>query len=116
MRRLVSRASVACEDGVALVLVIVSIAAASAIFYTSGSQQNAYYTKAGTTAYTLAQAGLSNALAQLTTHYYDNSGQPTDNSTTLPNMVSWAPSGSQQSPSSTAACTSTSTCMTWSAL
>lgn len=118
---MLNRLRIASDEGIALVLVvivlaIVSIAAASAIFYTSGSQQNAYYTKSGTTAYTLAQGGLSNALAQLTTHYYDNNGQPVDNVTTLPSQVAWAPSGSQQSSSSTAGCTSTSTCMSWSAL
>jgi hypothetical protein len=110
------------EDGVALViavliLAIVSIATATAIFYTTGNQGSAYRTKAGTTAYALAQGGVSNALGQLTTHYYDNTGQPKDSTTSLTNQAqNWAPSGSQVSTSNAASCTSSTTCMTWSAV
>lgn len=108
------------EDGMALVLAvlvlaIVTIAAASAIYYTSASQQDANSKKGELSAYSLAQAALSNANAQLISHYYDDTGQPKDNSTSLTDQASWAPSGSQQSPTSTLACTSTSTCMSWSA-
>jgi hypothetical protein len=111
------------ERGIALVLTIlilaiISIAAASAIFFTQGSQSHGYRTKSGFTAYSLAQAALSAATEQITTHYYDSTGQPHDNTTTLTAMASWAASGSQQSPSSGSACTSSpvSSCMTWSSM
>jgi hypothetical protein len=112
------RSTASGEEGIALViavliLAVVSVAASAAILYTSTSQQDAYSKKAGQTAYSLAQAGLSNAMAQLTTHYYDAGGQPTNNTT--PGDPSWAPTGSQQSTSSTTACTSSSTCAAWSA-
>ena len=90
------------EDGIALVmavivLMIVFIAAGTAIYVTSASQQDAYSKKATQTAYTLAQGSLSNALAQLTKLYYDNTGQPTQLSPTLHDMSSWSSSvnGSQ---------------------
>src|SRR5690349_8512815 len=89
------------ESGVALVmavlvLAIVSVAASAAVIYTLSSQQDAGSKKSGVTAYSLAQAALSNATAQLTSHYYDASGQPKDNTTTLTSMAtSWVPSGSQ---------------------
>jgi hypothetical protein len=117
------RRRLADEQGVALVLAvliiaIITIAASSAIFFTTGSQSHGYRTKSGFTAYSLAQAALSAATEQLTTHYYDSSGQPHDNTTTLTQMASWAASGSQQSPSSSSACTSSpvSMCMTWSTI
>jgi len=104
------RRRLADEQGVALVMavliiVIISVAASSAIFFTQGSQSHGYRTKSGFTAYSLAQAALSAATEQITTHYYDSTGQPHDNTTTLTAMASWAPSGSQQSPSSSSACT-----------
>ena len=108
------------EDGMALVVALlvlglVSIVTASVIAYTTVNQQDSASKKSGLTAYSLAQAALSNASAQLTAHYYDSSGQPDDNSTSLATQAqSWQPSGSQQSPTSTTACTTTSTCMTWS--
>lgn len=112
------------EQGVALViavliLAIITISTASVIFYTDGSQRDAFSKKSGQTAYTLAQAALSNATAQLTSHYYDSDGQPFDNTTTLATMAAnWAPSGSQKAPNDTASCTTApqSTCMTWSAV
>jgi type II secretory pathway pseudopilin PulG len=118
--RFPKRVNLGREDGMALVLAvlvlaIVTIAAASAIYYTSESQQDANSKKGGLSAYSLAQAALSNANAQLVSHYYDDTGQPKDNSTSLTDQAAWAPSGSQQSPTSTSACTSTSTCMSWSA-
>ncbi len=105
------------EQGIALVLAVlvlavISVSAASVIVYTNSGQKSAFSNKARQSAYTLAQGAISNALAQLTTHYYDGSGQPTDNSSS--GSSGWAPSGSQQSPSSSAACTSSSSCMTWS--
>src|SRR5581483_8707070 len=108
------------EEGMALIvavliLAVVSISAAAAISYTTIGQQDAASKKVGTSAYALAQAGLSNAMAQLLSHYYDSSGQPKDYTTSLNTMAStWAPSGSQQTPTSSAACTSSSTCVSWS--
>jgi Tfp pilus assembly protein PilX len=113
------------EHGIALVLAIlvltiVSILATAVIAYTTTNQQDAASKKSGVSAYALAQAALSNATAQLTSHYYDSTGQPFDNTTSLTTMAStWAPVApnggvGQQSPSSSAACTTTSTCMTWS--
>jgi Tfp pilus assembly protein PilX len=113
------------ERGIALVLAIlvlaiVSVLATSAIIYTTTNQQDAASKKSGVSAYALAQAALSNATAQLTSHYYDSTGQPFDNTTSLATMASdWAPVApnggvGQQSPTASAACTSTSSCMTWS--
>jgi hypothetical protein len=108
------------EDGMALILAVlilavVSIAASAAITYTTIGQQDAASKKVGTSAYALAQGGLSDAISQLMSHYYDSSGQPTDNTTSLTTMAqTWTPSGNQQSPTSSTACTSTSTCVTWS--
>jgi hypothetical protein len=117
------RRRLADEQGVALVLAvliiaIITIAASSAIFFTTGSQSHGYRTKSGFTAYSLAQAALSAATEQLTTHYYDSSGQPHDNTTTLTQMASWAANGSQRSPSSSSSCTTSpvSSCMTWSSI
>jgi Tfp pilus assembly protein PilX len=109
------------EDGVALVLAvlvlaIVSMIAVSAIMYTSSSQQNAYSNKARHNAYSLAQAALSNATAQLTAQYYDSSGKPSNQQYAAPS--GWLASGSQQSPSSSSSCTigsTTTTCMHWTA-
>jgi Tfp pilus assembly protein PilX len=103
-----------------LVLAIVSILAAAVIATTTMNQQDAASKKSGVSAYALAQAALSNATAQLTSHYYDSTGQPFDNTTSLTTMASsWAPVApngglGQQSPTSSAACTARSTCMTWS--
>jgi hypothetical protein len=115
--RLVSLVPAEREDGVALVMAIIiiaiiSIAAASAIFYTDGSQRDAFSKRSGATAYSLAQAGMSNAQAQLTSEYYDSSGQPHDNTTSLTTMASsWAPSGADPG-----GCTvnDQSACTTWS--
>lgn len=122
--RLRQRISLTGETGMALILAvlilaIVSIASAAAISYTTMGQKDAASKKTGVSVYSLAQAGLSNALAQLLAHYYDASGQPKDSTTSLTTMATtWAPqvSGSQLSPTSSAPCTSTSTCVTWSAV
>jgi hypothetical protein len=121
-RRLLHRRDLADEQGIALVLAVVviaiiTIAAASAIFYTDGSQRDAFSRKGNQTAYSLAQAALSAATAQLIPHYYDDTGQPDDNVTNLDEMVGYAPVGSQQSPDDTTGCTTdpVSTCMSWSA-
>jgi type II secretory pathway pseudopilin PulG len=105
-----------------LVLVIVSILTTAVIAYTTTNQQDAASKKSGVSAYALAQAALSNATAQLTSHYYDSTGQPFDNTTSLTTMAStWAPTApnggvGQQSPSSSAACTATSSCMSSSGI
>ena len=120
--RTLTRFGLRGEEGIALVLAvlvlaIVTIVASSAIMYTLSSQQDAASKKSGVTAYSLAQAALSNATAQLTSHYYDSTGQPHDNTTSLTYMAqNWAPSGSQISPSDATACspTAVTTCMTWS--
>jgi hypothetical protein len=110
------------EQGIALVLAvlilaIVSIATSSVILYTTLGQQDAASKKSGTTAYALAQAALSQASTQLAANYYDSTGQPKDNTTTLSNMVSWGPSGSQVSPTDTTSpCPTAGTCMTWSSM
>jgi type II secretory pathway pseudopilin PulG len=116
-RRLLRRLWSEGEQGIALVLAIViiaiiSIAAASAIFYTDGSQRDAFSSKSNQTAYSLAQAALSDATAQLTSEFYDASGQPKDNTTSLTTMAqTWAPSGSDPASCSPNAQTS---CLTWS--
>lgn len=111
------------EQGIALVaavliIAIISMAAASAIIFTTGSQKDGSAKKSGLTAYSLAQAALSVATEAITSHYYGSNGQPHDNTTTLSQMVAWAPSGSQQAPSNTGVCTTSpvSTCMTWSTI
>jgi Tfp pilus assembly protein PilX len=119
LRRLRSEQGIALVLAI-LVLTIVSILATAVIAYTTTNQQDAASKKSGVSAYALAQAALSNATAQLTSHYYDSTGQPFDNTTSLTTMASlWAPVApnggvGQQSPSSAAACTASSTCMTWS--
>jgi hypothetical protein len=113
------RGRLADEQGIALVLAVVilaiiTIAAASAIFYTQGSQSDAYSKKGGQTAYSLAQAALSNATAELLPLYYDSSGQPFDNTTSLTTMESWtAPSGSK--PSGCSATNPGTGCTIWQA-
>lgn len=116
-KRILKRLDPAGEHGVALViavliLAVISIATASVIFYTDGSQRDAFSKKSGQSAYSLAQAALANATASLLPHYYDNSGQPFDNSHQLSEMVSWAPSGSEPTGCSTAS--PSPTCTTWS--
>jgi len=109
------------EHGMALVLAvlilaIVSVAASSVILYSTMGQKDAASKKSGASAYALAQAALSVATTQLTAAYYDASGQPTNNTATLGAMTTWAPGGSQQSPTSSAPCNTSSTCMTWSSM
>ena len=108
------------ESGIALVMalaimLVLTILVTSTLAYTSSNSRDASLKQSGQSAYALAEAGLSQAEAQLYSHYYDSSGATTNNTTLY--SASWftgagIPS-SQQSPSSTAACTSTSTCMSW---
>jgi hypothetical protein len=113
------------EDGIALVmalgiLMVLSITLTSIIYYTSSSSRDASRTQAGQKAYALAEAALNNAAAQIAANYYDASGTPT-NTATPGNQgwisSSWTPLGTptqqQQSPSSTSACTVSSSCMQW---
>src|SRR5262249_38721549 len=73
-----------------------------------------YLQRSDLNAYSLAEAGLNQAYAQLASHYYDSSNTAVNNSTSF--SPSWITGGttSQQSPTLTAACTSSSTCMSWS--
>jgi Tfp pilus assembly protein PilX len=106
------------DDGIALVMalgimLVLSITLTSVIFFTSSTSRDASSTKSGQTAYALAEAGVNNAASQIASHYYDSSNSP--NNTTIAGSSAWTASGSQQSPSNTSACTTSSTCMTWSA-
>jgi Tfp pilus assembly protein PilX len=116
------RLRAASEEGMALVLAVlilavVSVIATSAILYTSTSQRDAYSKKARQKAYTLAEAALSNATAQLTAQYYDSTGTSSNNAVAAP--TAWIPADtSQQSPTSSTHCTigsATTTCMSWTA-
>jgi hypothetical protein len=108
------------ERGMALVMalavmLVLTILVTATLAFTSSSSRDASLKQQGQSAYSLAEAGLNTALAQLNSHYYDSSGNTTNNTTLY--SASWftgagIPS-SQQSPSSTSACTSTSTCMSW---
>jgi Tfp pilus assembly protein PilX len=107
------------EDGIALImavliLAVMTIMAVAMISYTSASSRDASLKEAGQRAYALAEAGLNQALAQLASHYYDSSGNAANSSTAFATSWFTGVANSQQSPSSTAACTSTSTCMSWS--
>lgn len=104
------------EAGIALILAVLIMAVllvtvTSMIAFTSSSSRDASTKKVGQQAYALAEAGANNALAQLASHYYDSSGNPTNTTTAYDST--WAISGSQQSATSTAACTTVSTCVTW---
>lgn len=109
------------ESGLALVMalavmLVLTILVTATLAFTSSNSRDASLKQSGQSAYALAEAGLSSAQAQLYSHYYDSSGAPTNN------LVRYDPTwftgagipSSQQSPSSTAACTATSTCMSWS--
>jgi Tfp pilus assembly protein PilX len=106
------------ENGVALVMalavmLILTVLVSATLAFTSASSRDASLKRSGQSAYALAEAGLNQVEAQLYQHYYDSSGNPFQNTTVY--LSSWftgVPT-SQQSPSSTAACTSTSTCMSW---
>jgi Tfp pilus assembly protein PilX len=109
------------ESGMALVMalavmLVLTILVTATLAFTSSSSRDASLKQQGQSAYALAEAGLNAGLAQLYSHYYDSSGAPTNN-TTLYSATWFTGAGipsSQQSPSSTTACTSTSTCMSWS--
>jgi hypothetical protein len=110
--------SVRDEDGIALVMAIVvllliTIMSVSMLDYTSASSRDASLKQSGQDAYALAEGALDQGLAQLTSHYYDAGGTAFNNTT--PFSTAWfsAVAGAQQSPSSTAPCTTTSTCMSW---
>ncbi len=107
------------EDGIALVLAVLifavmTIMTVAMIGYTSASSRDASLKDAGQRAYALAEAGLNQGLAQLASHYYESSGKATNSSAAF--ATSWFTgfASSQQSPNSATACTSSSTCMSWS--
>ncbi|HZT94086.1 MAG TPA: hypothetical protein VE985_06380 [Gaiellaceae bacterium] len=107
------------ESGVALVMalgvmLVLTVLVAATLAFTSSNSRDASLKQSGQSAYALAEAALNQAEAQLYSHYYDSSGNQTNNTTVYsPSWFTGVPT-SQQSPSSTAACTSSSTCMTWS--
>jgi Tfp pilus assembly protein PilX len=107
------------EDGIALVAAIVVLAVmftmtVAMLSYTAGSARDASLQHARQRATGLAEGGVAQAAAQLASHYYDSSQQATNTSTAY--STSWfsGMTSSQQSPTSSSACTTTSTCMTWS--
>ncbi|HZT93523.1 MAG TPA: pilus assembly PilX N-terminal domain-containing protein [Gaiellaceae bacterium] len=121
-RRLQDESGIALVMALAIILVLTVLVTATLAF-TSSNSRDASLKQAGQSAYALAEAGLSQAKAQLYQHYYNSSGNNYDSSGNAINngtvySSTWftgagIPS-SQQSPSSSAACTSTSTCMSWS--
>jgi Tfp pilus assembly protein PilX len=108
------------ESGMALVMalavmLVLTILVTATLAYTSASSRDASLKQQGQSAYALAEAGLSQAKAQLYQHYYNPDGTTYNYQTVYD--ASWftgagIPS-SQQSPTSTSACTSTTTCMSW---
>lgn len=108
------------ESGIALimalaVMLVLTVLVTATLAFTSSNSRDASMKQSGQSAYALAEAGLNQAEAQLYSHYYDTSGNSNQN-TTLYNAAWYTGAGipsSQQSPTSTAACTSTSTCMSW---
>jgi hypothetical protein len=106
------------EDGIALVfavvvLALITIMAVSMLGYTSSSSRDASLKQSGQNAYALAEAALDQGLAQLSSHYYDTGGAAINNFVVFsPAWFSGAAS-SQQSPSSAAPCTATTSCMSW---
>lgn len=111
------------ESGIALVMalavmLVLTVLVTSTLAFTSSNSRDASLKQSGQSAYALAEAGLSQAISQLESHYYTDSTLATTNgnNTTVYNSSWFTGAGipsSQQSPSSTAACTSTSTCMSW---
>jgi Tfp pilus assembly protein PilX len=109
------------ESGIALimalaVMLVLTVLVTATLAFTSSNSRDASLKQSGQSAYSLAEAGLSQAEAQLYLHYYKSDGTATNN-TTLYDASWFTGAGiptSQQSPTSTAACTSTSTCMSWS--
>lgn len=112
------RPRLADESGVALflalaIMLVVTIMVTSVIAYTSANSRDASIKRSGQSAYALAEAGVNQALAQLYSHYYSSAGTANNNTTMY--SASWfTGTSSQQSPTSTAACTATSSCMAWS--
>jgi Tfp pilus assembly protein PilX len=112
-------APVSDETGIALimalaVMLVLTVLVTSTLAFTSASSRDGSLKQSGQSAYSLAEAGLNAALAQLYSHYYSSSGTANNNTTLY--SASWFTSPvvtSEQSPSSSAACTSTSTCMSW---
>lgn len=108
------------ESGVALflalaVMLVITVMVTSVIAYTAANSRDASLKQSGQSTYALAEAGVNQALAQLYSHYYTNSTPATAYNNTTAYSSSWfTGTTSQQSPSSSATCTSTSTCMTWS--
>jgi Tfp pilus assembly protein PilX len=107
------------EEGMALVFALVammtmSILLVSLVSYTGATARNSYLKRSDQNAYSLAEAALNQAFAQLASHYYDSSNSANNSTTSF--SRDWIVGGttSQQSPTSTAACTSGSTCMSWS--
>jgi Tfp pilus assembly protein PilX len=108
------------ESGIALVMalavmLVLTVLVSATLAFTSSSSRDSSLKQSGQSAYALAEAGLNRGLAQLYAHYYDSSGAKINN-TTLYSSTWFTGAGipsSQQSPSSTAACTATSTCMSW---
>jgi Tfp pilus assembly protein PilX len=105
------------ESGVALfvalaVMLVVTVMVTSVIAYTSSTSRDAALKRSGQSAYALAEAGVNQALAQLYSHYYSSSGTAINN-TTMYSSSWFTGTSSQQSPTSTAACTATSSCMAW---
>jgi len=97
------------------VMLVLTILVTSTLAFTSSSSRDASLKQSGQSAYALAEAGLNQAQAQLYSHYYNSDGS-TYNYQTVYDPTWFTGAGvprSQQSPTSTAACTSTSTCMSW---
>jgi Tfp pilus assembly protein PilX len=107
------------EDGIALVAAIIVLAVmftmtVAMLSYTAGTARDATLQHARQRATDLAEAGVAQAAAQLASHYYDSSQQSVNTSTVYAPSWFTGTTTSQQSPTSSAACTSTSTCMSWS--
>jgi Tfp pilus assembly protein PilX len=108
------------ESGIALVMalaviLVLTVLVTASLAFTSSNSRDASLKQSGQSAYALAEGALNQAEAQLYAHYYDSSGATTNN-TTVYSSAWFTAAGvptSQQSPSSTAACTATSTCMSW---
>ena len=114
------------ESGIALimalaVMLVLTVLVTATLAFTSSNSRDASLKQSGQSAYSLAEAGLNQAEAQLYSHYYYSdgttlSGTTIKNNTTLYDPTWYTGAGipsSQQSPTSTTACTATSTCMSW---
>jgi Tfp pilus assembly protein PilX len=109
------------ESGIALimalaVMLVLTVLVTATLAFTSANSRDASLKQSGQSAYSLAVAGLNQAEAQLYSHYYKADGTSIQNNSTLYDPSWYTGAGvpnSQQSPTSTAACTSTSSCMSW---